>query len=57
MSNRDRKLIEQAEGVSCFVWFEIEPLIEQAESREAKEKIRLIMNKKYHEEEFYSEQI
>ena len=57
MSTIDKKLIEQAESISCFVWYEIENLMEKAESREAKEKMRVIMNKKYHEEEFYSDML
>lgn len=54
MSDKDKRLIGEAENTSCFVWFEIEDLMDMAESREAKERMRVIMNKKYHEEEAFA---
>lgn len=52
MSEKDRALIDQAREISCFNWFEIDNLIEQAESPEAKERLRVIRNNKYHLEEY-----
>lgn len=52
MSEKDRALIDQAREISCFNWFEIDNLIEQAESPEAKERLRVIQNHKYHLEEY-----
>lgn len=52
MSEKDKILINQAWKISCFNWSEIDNLIEQAESPEAKEKLRVIRNYKYHLEEY-----
>lgn len=51
MSDRDIKMIDEAWGIDCIKWYEIDTLIEQAESPEAKEKLRIIRNHKYHLEE------
>lgn len=52
MSEKDKALIDRAWKISCFDWGEIDNLIEQAESPEAKERLRVIRNCKYHEEEY-----
>lgn len=52
MSEKDKALIDRAWKISCFNWFEIDNLIEQAESPEAKERLRVIQNHKYHLEEY-----
>ena len=52
MSEKDKALIDRAWKISCFNWSEIDNLIEQAESPEAKERLRVIRNYKYHLEEF-----
>lgn len=52
MSEKDKGLIKLARETSCFRWSSIESLIEQAESEEAKELLRVIMNSKYHIEEY-----
>lgn len=51
MSDRDKKMIDEACGIDCIKWYEIDTLIEQAESPEAKEELRIIRNHKYHLEE------
>ena len=52
MSEKDKALIDRACKISCFNWSEIDNLIEQAESPEAKERLRVIRNHKYHLEEY-----
>lgn len=52
MSGKDRDLIEQARAVRYTEWHLISDLIEQAESREAKEALRDIQASKYHTEEY-----
>lgn len=52
MSEKDKALIEKAWKISCFEWNEIDSLIEQAESPEAKEELKVIRNHKYHLEEY-----
>lgn len=52
MSDKDKQLINQAKNTSCYMWYSIESLIEQAESHEVKERLRDIMNCKYHIEEY-----
>lgn len=52
MSEKDKMLVEKARNISCFDWSEIDNLIEQAESQEAKENLRVIRNMKYHLEEY-----
>lgn len=54
MSEKDKELIKQAWAISCFDWYEIDGLIEQAESPEAKEELRTVRNHKYHMEEYKS---
>ena len=52
MNEKDKGLIDKALGINCYNWSEIDNLIEQAESPEAKERLRVIRNCKYHEEEY-----
>lgn len=52
MNERDKRLINTAWNVSCSRWYEINSLIEEAESTEAKEKLTTIRNYKYHIEEY-----
>lgn len=52
MSDKDKALIDRAWKISCFSWGEIDNLIEQAESPETKERLRVIRNNKYHLEEY-----
>lgn len=52
MSDKDKALIDRGWKISCFNWGEIDNLIEQAESPEAKERLRVVRNHKYHEEEY-----
>ena len=54
MNEKDKALIDKAWGISCYNWTEIDNLIEQAESTEAKERLRVIRNHKYHLEEYKS---
>lgn len=54
MSDKDKKLIEQARATNCIFWSSINELIEQAESPEDKEQLRVIRNSKYHIEEYKS---
>lgn len=54
MSDKDKKLIAQARATNCIFWSSIDELIEQAESPEAKEQLRVIRNSKYHIEEYKS---
>ena len=52
MNERDKRLINTAWNVSCSRWYEINSLIEEAVSMEAKEKLTTIRNYKYHIEEY-----
>lgn len=52
MSEKDKSLIDRAWKISCYNHYEIDNLIEQAESAEAKERLRTIRNYKYHLEEY-----
>lgn len=54
MSEKDKSLIEQARKTSYIEWYLISDLIEQAESREAKEMLHSIQSSKYHTEEYYT---
>lgn len=52
MTQRDKDLIERAWSVHFTEWFLIDELIDQAESEEARERLRTIRSFKYHREEF-----
>lgn len=54
MSEKDIKLIRQANETPYTLWHSIENLIEEAESREAKARLEAIMKYKYHYEEYKS---
>ena len=51
MNEKDKALIDKAWKTSCFRWTEIESLIEQAESQQAKDELEEIMKFKNHQEE------
>lgn len=50
-SKKDEELIRQAMEVNYTRWYEIESLIEQAESEETKRTLKSIQVHKYHLEE------
>lgn len=50
-SKKDEELIRQAMEVNYTRWYEIESLIEQAESEETKKKLKSRMVALYHREE------
>lgn len=52
MNEKDKALIDKAWSISCYNWSEIDSLIEQAERPEAKERLMVIRNHKYHLEEY-----
>lgn len=52
MSDNDKKLISEAILTPYTKWYNIESLIEEAESREAKARLTAIMKDKYHYEEY-----
>lgn len=54
MSNNDMQLINQAWDINPMRWYDIDALIDKAESAEAKEELRSIRNYKYHIEEYKS---
>lgn len=54
MSEKDKKLISDAILIPYTQWYCIESLIEEAESRKAKEQLKDIMKDKYHYEEYKS---
>lgn len=54
MSEKDIDLILKARATNSKDWSIIDELIEQAESPEAKEHLRVIRNSKYHMEEYKS---
>lgn len=54
MSDSDERLIEQAEAMNFIYWHEIDALIEQAQSEEAKKRLTRIQQLKYHTEEYYA---
>ena len=49
----DKELIKQAWATHYTRWYEIDYLIDQAESEETKEKLETIKKHKYHLEEGY----
>ncbi|MBR5271817.1 MAG: hypothetical protein IKU25_00255 [Clostridia bacterium] len=51
MTAKDKELIEKAWGIHCTQWYMIEGMIDEAESDEAKERLRVIAVSKYHREE------
>ena len=51
MTEKDKELISKAWGMCCTQWNLIEGMIDEAESDEAKERLRVIAVSKYHREE------
>lgn len=51
-TEHDQKLIEQARQMSIHAWPEIDKLIEQAETNDAKQELLSIQKCKYHREEY-----
>lgn len=51
MTKKDKNLIYQAQKLPCIDWPKIDGLIEDADTFEAKEKLRAIQLRKYHHEE------
>lgn len=52
MSEKDKMLIIHGLLLGCASWYEIDRLIEQAESDTAVEHLRRIQSRKYHQEEY-----
>lgn len=50
----DEQLINQAESIPYFRWYEIQSLIDMAEKEETKRILEGIERRKYHTEEFHS---
>ena len=50
-SNKDKELLKKAWDIHYTRWYEIESLIEQAESEETKRTLKNIQVHKYHKEE------
>lgn len=51
MTENDRELIRKAWDINCIYWSTIDELMEQADTPEAKEQLRVIRSFKYHMEE------
>ena len=51
ISAKDKELIQIAEATRYTRWYEIESLIEKAESEETKRRLKSIMVSLYHKEE------
>ena len=54
MSSHDKELIAKAEKIHSTQWMDIEDLMQQAQSAEAMERLRVIKTMKYHREEYYA---
>lgn len=54
MTEKDKQLIKEANETPCWWWPEIEHLIVQAESQEAKDELEHIKRRLHHKEEFYN---
>lgn len=51
MTDKDKRLIEEARDTHYTRWYEIESLIEQADTEEARLQLTRICISKYHKEE------
>lgn len=51
MTDKDRKLIAEAERLPCARWYEVADLQEEADTNEAREHLRRIAIKLYHRDE------
>lgn len=49
---KDEELIEQADRIHYTRWGEIEALMEKTDNPETKRRLKAIMVRKYHEEEY-----
>lgn len=49
---KDEELIKQAERIHYTCWSGIEALMEQTDNPETKRRLKAIMVRKYHEEEY-----
>lgn len=54
LTEKDKQLIAKAETLSISQWDEAEELAKQAETDEARERLRLIASSLYHKEEYYA---
>ena len=54
MTKNDKELIAQAEATGYTEWFDIDDLMKKADSDEARERMRVIRTKKFHEEEYHA---
>lgn len=57
MTEKDKKLIKKAWDVDYIYWSSIDELMEQADTEEAKEKLKSIRSFKYHQEEAFARTI
>ena len=51
MTEKDRELISKAWGIHYTEWYMVHTLIEEAETQEAKQRLKMIASHKYHLEE------
>ena len=51
MTKNDKNLIYQAQKLPCIDWPKIDQMISDADTLEAKEKLKIIQLRKYHHEE------
>jgi len=51
MTDKDKELIRKARATYCTQWYMVEAMIEEADTKEAKEELRRIAIHKYHREE------
>lgn len=54
MTEKDKELIKKAWDTDYIYWSTIDELMEQAETIEAKEKLKSIRSFKYHQEEVFA---
>lgn len=53
MTRKDKNLIRKANACWAIEWFKVEEMVEQAESEEAKNELRTISSRLYHQEEYF----
>ena len=51
MTDNDKELIKKAHEIDYIRWWEVDELIEKADTEEAKNKLKFIRSFKYHQEE------
>lgn len=54
MTEKDKELIKKAWNTDYIYWSNIDALMEQADTEEAKEKLKSIRSFKYHQEEAFA---